>query len=210
MNLGTLARGKEAINRVSQTDFEQKRDAVEGILTVDHRGIRGSQAFTLIEVMMASGVGLMALLVIMLLSLYSSRSFAAIANYVDMDERSQRALDRMSKEIRQAHRLVSYSATSITIEDRNSSPVQFTYDPEARNLVRVAGGVTTTNLSECDSLKFSNYQGTIRSNTFDAYDERYVTNARLIQVTWSCSRSILGAKMNTESVQSAKIVIRNN
>ncbi len=170
----------------------------------------GVAAFTLVEVMMASGIGLMALLVIMLLSLYSSRSFAAIANYVDMDERSQLALDKMSREIRQSHRLVDYSPTSITIEDKNSNPVMFIYDPQARNLVRVAGGVTTTNLTECDSLKFSNYQGTIRSNTFDAYDERYVTNSRLIQVTWTCSRSILGAKMNTESVQSAKIVIRNN
>src|SRR5260370_28101155 len=127
-----------------------------------------------------------------------------------MGERSQRALDRMSKEVRQAHKLVSYSPTSITIEDKNGNQVQFICDPEARNLVRVAAGVTTTNLTECDSLKFSNYQGTIRSNTFDAYDERYVTNSRLIQVTWTCSRSILGAKMNTESVQSAKIVIRNN
>ncbi len=174
-----------------------------------HR-VPGRAAFTLIEVLMASGVGLMALLVIMLLSLYSSRSFAAIANYVDMDERSQLALDKMSREIRQSHRLVDYSPTSITIEDKYSNPVKFIYDPEARNLVRVAGGVTTTNLTECDSLKFSNYQGTIRSNTFDAYDERYITNSRLIQVTWTCSRSILGAKMNTESVQSAKIVIRNN
>jgi len=66
----------------------------------------GVAAFTLVEVMMASGIGLMALLVIMLLSLYSSRSFAAIANYVDMDERSQLALDKMSREIRQSHRLV--------------------------------------------------------------------------------------------------------
>jgi len=174
------------------------------------RRVPGTAAFTLIEVLMASGVGLMALLVIMLLSLYSSRSFAAIANYVDMDERSQLALDKMSREIRQSHRLVDFSPTSITIEDKHSNPVKFVYDPEARNLVRVAGGVTTTNLTECDSLKFSNYQGTIRSNTFDAYDERYITNSRLIQVTWTCSRSILGAKMNTESVQSAKIVIRNN
>ena len=171
---------------------------------------RRNGGFTLLEVMMASGVGLMALLVIMLLSLYSSRSFAAIANYVDMDERSQLALDKMSREIREAHRLVGYTPTSITIEDKNSNPVQFIYDADARTLVRSSGGVTTTNLSECDSLKFSNYQGTIRSNTFDAYDERYITNARLIQVTWTCSRSILGAKMNTESVQSAKIVIRNN
>jgi hypothetical protein len=32
--------------------------------------------------------------------------------------------------------------------------------------------------------------------------------AKLVQVTWVCSRSILGKKVNTESVQSAKVVIR--
>jgi hypothetical protein len=33
--------------------------------------------------------------------------------------------------------------------------------------------------------------------------------AKLIQVSWICSRDILEARFNTESVQSAKIVIRN-
>jgi len=28
-------------------------------------------------------------------------------------------------------------------------------------------------------------------------------------VSWKCSRTILGAKINTESVQTAKIVLRN-
>src|SRR5882757_1493957 len=91
---------------------------------------KGAQAgFTLVEMMMASGLGAMALLVILLLSLYSSRSFAAIANYVDMDERSQLTLDKMSREIRQSHRLVDYNPNSITIEDKNSNPVKFVYDP---------------------------------------------------------------------------------
>jgi hypothetical protein len=31
----------------------------------------------------------------------------------------------------------------------------------------------------------------------------------MIDVSWKCSREILGAKINTESVQTAKIVIRN-
>ena len=34
------------------------------------------------------------------------------------------------------------------------------------------------------------------------------TNCKLIAVSWVCSRTILGSKMNTESVQTAKIIIR--
>src|SRR3989442_3442482 len=47
---------------------------------------RSNAAFTLIEVIVPSGLGLLVCLVIVLLSMYSSRSFAAIANYVNMDQ----------------------------------------------------------------------------------------------------------------------------
>jgi type II secretory pathway pseudopilin PulG len=165
--------------------------------------------FTLVELMVAAALGLLACLALMLLSVYSSRSFVAIANYVNMDERSQLALDKMSKEIRQVQRLTFFSPTSVTFQDADGQPLQFAYDPGARTLVRISGEVTNTYLTDCDSLEFSKYQGTAISNTFDAYNPAYVTNSRLIQVTWTCSRKILGAKLNTESVQSAKIVIRN-
>jgi len=61
----------------------------------------------------------------------------------------------------------------------------------------------------CDSLQFWIYQHTPRSNSFDCYDPAYVTNARLVQVTWTCSRQMLGVKANTELVESAKIALRN-
>ena len=48
------------------------------------------------------------------------------------------------------------------------------------------------------------------SNSFDCYAPATVANAKLVQVTWNCSRQILGNKANTESVQSAKIAIRNH
>jgi Tfp pilus assembly protein PilW len=169
-----------------------------------------SAAFTLPEVMVASGLGVLVALVIAMFSLYSSRSFAAIANYVDMDELSQSALDRMSRELRQAHHVTGFTASTITFQDSGFNTVQFVYDPGARTLSRVSGGLTNIFLTSCDALQFANYQGTTVSNTFDAYNPAYVTNTRLIQVTWTCSRNILGAKANTESVQSAKIAIRNN
>jgi hypothetical protein len=171
----------------------------------DHRS-----AFTLIEVLVAGALGVIGCLAVMLLSIYSSRSFVAIANYVQMDERSQLALDKMSKEIRQVQRLIAFTPTSLTFLDADGEKLEFAYDSSERTLARISGGtVTNIYLTECDSLKFSNYQGTAISNTFDAYDPAYVTNSRLIQVTWTCSRKILGARLNTESVQSAKIAIRN-
>src|SRR5207245_1186933 len=136
---------------------------------------------------------------------FASRSFASLANYMDLDQSSRLALDKMSREIRQARHLTYYSPTSLTFQDRDTNSVQFVFDPQARTLSRIGGGLTNTYLTDCDSLTFSNYQGTAISNTFDAYEPAYVTNTKLVQVTWVCSRQLLGAKANTESVQSAKI-----
>jgi len=160
--------------------------------------------------MVASTLALLVVAAIGSLSWYSSRSFAAIANYVDLDQASQLALDKMSQEVRQARQLVNYSPTSLSLLDVDKNPLQFIYDAEARTLVRVSNGETNRLLTGCDFLQFSKYQHTTISNTFDAYDPAYLTNTRLIQVTWVCSRKILGAKVNTESVQSAKIALRNN
>jgi hypothetical protein len=152
----------------------------------------------------------MVVTVVAMLSFFSSRSFVAVTNYVSMDQQSQLALDNMSREIREVHRLTAYSPTSLTFEDADSNPLQYFYDPDSRALMRVSGGLTNALLTDCDSLQFSIYQRNVISNTFDAYDPSYVTDAKLIQVNWTCSRQILGAKANTESVQSAKITIRNN
>ncbi len=168
------------------------------------------KAFTLIEVMVASALGVLAMAVVASLFWYSSRSFAAVANYVDLDQVSQFALDKMSREIRQARKLTDFSDTSMSFSDVDNNPLSFNYDPETRTLVRVSGGQTNTLLQGCDFLKFSKYQHTAISNTFDAYEPAYITNTKLVQVTWMCSRTILGAKVNTESVQSAKIALRNN
>jgi Tfp pilus assembly protein PilW len=171
---------------------------------------RGRAAFTVLELMVASALGLLACLAIMMLTIFSSRSFIAIANYVHMDERSQLALDKMSREIRQTRRLIEFTPTTMTFQDADDKQLQFLFDQKARQLVRVQGGVTNIYLSDCDALEFSNFQRTPISNSFDAYETAYVTNTKLVQVSWTCSRKILGAKMNTESVQSSKICIRNH
>jgi hypothetical protein len=160
--------------------------------------------------MVASGLATLLFMVMWLLATFSGRSFAAMANYVALDQEGQLALDKMSREVREAHRLTDFSATALTFEDKDYKTLQFIFDPTIRALISVKGGVTNTYLANCDSLTFTNYQKTTISNTFDAYQAAYVTNTRLIQVTWTCSRNILGARVNTESVQSAKIAIRNN
>jgi len=44
--------------------------------------------------------------------------------------------------------------------------------------------------------------------TFSVVSTTDVSEAKVVHVTWSCSRTIMGARVNTESVQTAQIVIR--
>jgi len=74
-------------------------------------------------------------------------------------------------------------------------------------LSRSKGASTSALLTECDSLSFSVFQRN-PTNDFNAVSTTNATLVKLIQLNWKCSRTIFKSKVNTESVQSAKIVIR--
>jgi len=77
-------------------------------------------------------------------------------------------------------------------------------------VTRTIGTTNTVLLTQCDFLNFDISQRNPSNNfTFYPCPATNVSIAKLIDVSWRCSRQILGAKINTESVQTAKIVIRN-
>lgn len=170
----------------------------------------GRTGFTIVETLVAIGVGSMLLLVVFSLSFYSSRSFAAMANYADLDAASRSALDRMTREIRGVNRLTAFSTNQLTFEDSDFTALTYVYNPSARTLTRNKSGVSRVFLTECDSLLFSIFQRNPVGGTYDQYPIANNNPAlcKLVQVNWTCSRKIFGQKVNTESVQTAKIVIR--
>ena len=163
--------------------------------------------FTLVEMLMALGVGMVIIAAMALLLFYTSRSFAAIINYVDLDQYSRRALDKMSMEIRQADRLVSNSTNQLTFS-YNGGTLSYTYNSQTKKLTRTFGSESEVLLSECDTLQFSIYQRNPIGGSYDVYPTGTPATTKLVQLTWVCSRKILGQAVNTESVQSAKFVIR--
>ena len=167
-------------------------------------------AFTLIELLVVSAVSLVVLLSVLSFFIFSTRSFTAMTNYLDLDQKTQLALDKMSQQIRQVNLLTAYTTNSLTFQDYDGVTLQYTYDPTARTLTRTKSGTSEMLLTSCDSLAFSIFQRTPMSNTFQPYSTATTTNTKVIELTWNCSRTILGIKVNTESMQSAKVVIRNN
>lgn len=163
--------------------------------------------------MVATALGGLIVVAVMALTFFSARSFAALTNYVDLDNRSRNALDVMSREIRQADRLTSGNdhALAFAFTDPTTSAVftvSYTYNPETRELVRIQGTERKVLLSECDYLRFSLFQRNPINGTYDQYPTANPDTCKLVQLSWICSRNILGKRANTESVQSAKVVIR--
>jgi len=164
---------------------------------------------TLPEIIIALGLGCLVLAVVVAFSFYGGRSLAAMGNYADLDDASRRAVDVMTREIRQAAALTDFRTNSLTFTNFDGQQFQYTWDPAIRTLTRVKDGSTTVLLTECQSLEFHMFQRTPNpgTNSFNPTTDKAL--CKLIDMSWRCTRSILGNRANSESVQSAHVVLRN-
>jgi hypothetical protein len=167
--------------------------------------------FTLVEYLIGLGVGSLVLLAVANLSLYSGRSFAGLANYADLNASSLLAIDTMTRDIRQAGGLTAFTTNKLELVYGTSGvPLIFVYSPVDRTLIRQQGSERTVLLRDCEYLTFAVYQRTPKPGTYDQYPAATPGTAKVVEVSWICSRTILGARMNTENVQTAKVIIRKN
>jgi prepilin-type N-terminal cleavage/methylation domain-containing protein len=165
---------------------------------------------SLVELLVSVAVASIVFAAVGSLSLFTTRSFVAMGNYNDLDRVSRNALDTMSREIRQAKQLTGYTSNKLTFQNQDNSTVVFEYSPGTGKLTRQKGTTTTTLLTQCDLLSFNISQRNPSNNfSFFPVTGANLATAKLIDVNWRCSRQILGKKVNTESVQTAKIVLRN-
>jgi prepilin-type N-terminal cleavage/methylation domain-containing protein len=185
------------------------------------RGKRVS-GMTLVEVMVSVALGSMILAMAGSLWLFGSRSFAAMGNYADLDAKSRNALDLMSRDIREATRVTGFQNSGNTrwLQVTNAAQgatITYTWNASPRTLVcQRTGEPDQVYLTECDRWDFDLFQRAPQksgsyvffpaTNTAGAYD---LSTCKLINMTWKCSRTILGSKLNTESVQTAQVVLRN-
>jgi hypothetical protein len=159
----------------------------------------------------AMGVGLIILTVVGSSVLWSGRTFAAMANYAELDNASRGTLDKLTRDIRQVNSLKIFSTNEVTFVDSDGGDLTFSYNPSEKILTRTKANVTETLLKDCDLLVFSIFQRNPILGTYDQYPvaNNDISTCKLVQVSWICSRKLLPTDLvNSESVQTAKIVIR--
>ena len=198
------------------------------ITSITHKPNKaGCAGMTLVEMLVAIGISGIVFAAVGMMIFFSGRSYAALANYVDLDNKSRTALDLMSKEIRQVD-CVTNSATAtlpssgqvvtnrIVLSgketDGTSYTVTYDYNPTSQTLVRTkVGGLypgSKTLLTGCTYLNFGMYQRVPIDGTLNQFNAADYATCKVVQLDWICSRKIFNKSDNTESIQSAKVVIR--
>jgi hypothetical protein len=158
--------------------------------------------------MVAIGVTALVILVICVFSLFSGRSFAALFNYVDLDDANRIAIDQLTRDVRQANRVKSCTTNTLVLEDADGHDISYAYSPSQKALTRTKDGATTALLQGCERLSFVIGQRNTVSGSYDIYPAATPATAKVVNVSWMCARSIFRAQENTEAVQTARIVIR--
>lgn len=169
---------------------------------------KSAGGFTLVEIMITVLISTILFATVISTFLFFNKTFVAVGNYTEMNQVNRNAIDTMSQRIRQTQSLLSFSTTNLVFKDAvGTNTLAYSYSPTARTLSQQDTNGIKVVLTECDSLSFSIAQRN-PSNSFNFYPATAAT-AKVISMTWSTSRTILGSKVNTESVQTARVVMRN-
>jgi Tfp pilus assembly protein PilW len=174
--------------------------------------------FTLIEMLTAVGLGSALLLTVAIIFIDGNECFVAMANYQNLAKYDCNAQDVLSRVIRGASAVTAYQpGQSITFtNDTSGRSSTLTFNSTNGTLVLTQTGASAsttvqTNLTGCTAWNFSLYTRapniTSTNITFNA-----ATNAascKLVEMNWTCQRTYIGIKLNSESVQTAQIVLRN-
>ncbi len=181
------------------------------------------RAMSLIELLVSITVGLIIITAAAIMWIFVLRSFVAAGNYVDLDGKSRMAVDTMLAEIRESSGITGFQNNgrnnwlSLTNVLEASSGITYTWSADSRILTRQkTGEPDRVYLTECDSWDFQLFQRTPQPGgvyifypATNASGTNDATIAKLINMSWRCSRTILGQKRNTENVQTAQVVLRN-
>ena len=181
---------------------------------------RDRRGFTLVEMMVGVAIGCLLLAALATLYVFSMRSFASMANYSDLNQKSRYASDIVTRDIRSAYNVISAwpsltAATQIVLNEPDdltkTTTITYIYDDVLGTLNKIKDGQTNVLLSGVDSMSFALKQRpAVTSTKYEDFpDAALVSNAKLVSFQWSCSRRLVGAQNNSESLEAAIVELRN-
>src|SRR5207302_1927975 len=102
--------------------------------------------------------------------------------------------------------------STLTIINGNTQTVTYSFSPSTKQMLRqVEGGDTQVLLTNCDLLNFSLYQRNPSNGNdgiFPTATNNWQQTVKVIQFTWKTASTLPSAEVNSENVQTARVVIR--
>jgi hypothetical protein len=170
---------------------------------------------SLVEMMVALGCAAIIMTAFVATGITLSTTMLAVRNYNDLNQCSRNALDVMSRDIRNSWAVGNASTgTCLQLTNSNGEVITYNFDGTSgftRTDQTASATTTTILLTNCNAFNFQYFQRYPTNNMgFFTNSSGLATETKLISITWECSRTILGLKYNTESVQAAQVARRNN
>lgn len=173
---------------------------------------KNNRGFTMVEMMVSAGLFGVATASVCTLYLVSTRGFASLANYAELDKINRVAMDTLTKEIRQARIVTDVQSNSFSVINGDGQSVTYWFNPTVKQFIRTAGdGSVKVLISSCSLINFDVYQ---RNNIFGTWDQypaatnNWSESVKVLRLTWKTAREIPGGPGVSENVQTAKIIIR--
>ena len=181
---------------------------------------KARQGWTLLEMMVAVGVFALVSMALMGTYIFSVKSMASMYNYSVLDQSNRQAMDQLTREIRQATKVLAYSTNSIKIQtandDGSTGPnVTYSFSPSTKQMLRTSPGTSKVLLNDCSLLSFQLFTRCPITNLLDSITNEFpiatsnwTNTVKVLQLTWKTAIRLPSGVINSENIQTARVVIR--
>jgi prepilin-type N-terminal cleavage/methylation domain-containing protein len=179
------------------------------------------RGLTLVEVLIATGIGAIMVGIMLALVSYAERSFAVTSSNVDLESKGRFALDKLTRDLRQATAVMSCDTNLpykwfIVTNAVEGFALTLSWDAETKSVALEKVGPTPDDnrteklLGNCERLDFTFCQ---RAPNIGPSDVSFspassLADCKLIVLSWTCRQEVIG-KLETENVQELQIALRN-
>lgn len=188
-------------------------------LVTESRAQARARGFTLVEVLIASGLGAGVLAAVLSAFIFITRASLSISDYAEMETQARETLERFAQDVRKASSVTWITTQSVTLgvveRDESTTLVTYTYHATASNQApagsftrRQGTGRTDVLLTGIRVFNFSAYNITTASV---ALGDLAAASAetKQIQISLETQRQRNSLALSTNKVISARFVLRN-
>ena len=174
------------------------------------RGALGRQAFTLVEMMMATAISAIVMTAVVSTYILSLKGFRAIENYAVIHADGRRAIDFFGRDMRAVSAISSFGASNMTV----TIPTAFSTSGSVISNKTVSYSMSKGGLVRADSdLGTSLLATNIYQLTFSLYDRvgsntAVLANAKGVQVDIKLRKYVI-SQIQSEDYLSARLDMRN-